>query len=178
MLGPTLVGEGIRLEPPKREYAETYIRWFADPVVTRYLQVRNPPALAQQQDRFDRIAASDKDVSWTIVAQDSGKIIGSTGLHEIDWRHRHSRSGVVIGDRAEWGKGYAPEATKLRNTYAFTELGLETLVAHVVADNINAQRCFEKVGYRQCGVLHRHWFFEGTWHDLILLEVHRDEWKS
>ena len=43
MLGPIIEGERIRLEPPRAEFLPTYIRWFTDMTVTRYLLHRNPP---------------------------------------------------------------------------------------------------------------------------------------
>ena len=48
MYGPILHGDRVRLEPPKPEYAPTYISWFADPKLTNYMLVRNPPSLHQR----------------------------------------------------------------------------------------------------------------------------------
>jgi hypothetical protein len=42
VLGPVIEGERVRLEPPHAEHLPTYVRWFADMEVTRYLLFRFP----------------------------------------------------------------------------------------------------------------------------------------
>ena len=178
MFGPIIEGERIRLEPPKIEYASTYIHWFADPELTRYMLVRNPPSLRQEEDWLERIAASQADIVWAIVMRENGKLIGNTGLHQIDWRHRHAHSGIIIGEPTQWNKGYGTEAMRLRTKYAFRELGLEKVLTSVYSGNKGSRRALEKVGYKQCGLLRRNRFFHGQWHDEWLGEVLRDEWEA
>lgn len=178
MFGPIINGERIRLEPPKAEHTAIYIRWFADPELTNYMIVRNPPSLRQEEEWMDRVARSDHDVIWAIVLRDTGMLIGNTGLHQIDWRHRHAHSGIIIGEPSQWGKGYASEAMRLRTAYAFRELGLEKVMSSVYMGNTASRRALEKAGYRQCGLLRRNRFFNGQWHDEWLGEVLREEWEA
>ena len=42
MLGPRLDGERVRLVPPEAAHCPAFIRWFADPNITRYLLYRFP----------------------------------------------------------------------------------------------------------------------------------------
>jgi ribosomal-protein-alanine N-acetyltransferase len=178
MYGPILYGDRVRLEPPKPEYAPTYISWFADPKLTNYMLVRNPPSLHQEQEWLERMAPSQSDVVWAIVLRDTGMLIGNTGLHQIDWRHRHAHSGIIIGDPAQWGKGYATEAMRLRTAYAFRELGLEKVLSSVYLGNDGSRRALERAGYKQCGLLRRNRFIGGQWHDEWLGEVLREEWEA
>ena len=50
MLGPILESEHVRLEPPRPDWLPTFVRWFADRVVTRYLLRRYPPSLKQEEE--------------------------------------------------------------------------------------------------------------------------------
>ena len=159
MFGPVMAGERVRLEPPRLEYAATYIRWFADREVTRYLLVRHPTSLRKQEEWIEQMAASADDVLWAMVRAADGELIGNVGFHRIIWRHHHGELVYVIGERDQWGKGCATEAIKLATAYAFLELG------------------FEKAGYRQCGLMRRHVFVDGQWHDVWLAEVLREDWE-
>ena len=67
MYGPVIEGERVRLEPPRLEYAPTYIGWFADRAVTRYLLVRHPTSLKKQEEWLEQMAASPDDVLWAMV---------------------------------------------------------------------------------------------------------------
>ena len=84
----------------------------------------------------------------------------------------------MIGEKDEWGKGYAGEAMRLRTRYGFRELGLESLTTSAVIANEGSRRGLERAGYRQCGVRRHHYFIDGCWHDVWLGEVLRDEWEA
>jgi RimJ/RimL family protein N-acetyltransferase len=49
MLGTILSGERVRLRAPALDDLPTFIRWFAEPEVTRYLLRRYPPSPAQER---------------------------------------------------------------------------------------------------------------------------------
>jgi RimJ/RimL family protein N-acetyltransferase len=176
MLGPIVAGSRVRLEPPRPEFFSTYLRWFADPAITRYLVQRHPPSLRQEEAWYERMAESRDDVVWAIVLGTSDLPIGATGLHRIDWRNRHAYNGILLGERSEWGKGYAAEAIRLQTAYAFRELNLEKVLTEVYAPNVASRRTMERAGFRGCGLRRRNVFVDGEWHDEWLGEVLRDEW--
>lgn len=176
MFGPNIEGERVRLAPPTPEMIPTYCRWFADPDVTRYLLLRNPPSHKMEEEWFDRTARSQNDVVWAIMA--GNRHIGSSGIHQIDWQNRHAHSGTMIGEKEEWGKGYAGEAVRLRMRYAFEELGLEKLMTVVFAENEASRRALERAGYRQYGLARRDRYSGGRWHDVWMGELLREEWEQ
>lgn len=178
MLGPVLDGERVRLAPPRPENLEAFVRWFADPEVTRYLSRRYPPSLKQEEEWLERMAGSDEDIAWAVSLEESGALIGVMGLHRIDWRHRHGWIEISLGDRSAWGQGYATETIGLGTGYAFEELGLEKVLASVYSGNGASVRLLARVGYRECGLLRRNAFFAGQWHDERLAEILREDWKK
>lgn len=176
MYGPYLEGAHITLAPPDPSYAADYLRWFAEPEVTRYLLLRNPPSL-EQEHAFLAARASDPDsVFWSILLGD--RHIGSTGIESIHWRNRSARTGIVIGERDCWGHGYATEAMRLRGDYAFAELGLESLTTQVFAPNEGSRHALLRAGYHEVGWLRRAVYFEGQFHDIWLAQITRPEWEA
>ena len=67
---------------------------------------------------------------------------------------------------------------RLRTEYAFMELGLRKVWTGVWLPNHGSRRALEKAGYRQCGLMRRHVFLDGEWHDVWLAEVLREEWEQ
>ena len=177
MFGPVLEGERVRLEPPRPEWAPVYQRWLADMQVTRYLITRNPPSAKQEDEQLEKAAENPHNVVWAIVARDGDRLVGATALDKIDWRNRDAESGIMIGERGDWRRGYATEAMQLRTAYAFLELGLRKVWTGVDMPNVGSRRALEKAGYRQVGVMRRHFFVEGQWVDVWMAEVHKDEWE-
>jgi ribosomal-protein-alanine N-acetyltransferase len=176
MLGPTLTGRLVSLTPIQPDYLPNYCRWFADPEVSAYILGFSSPTLKQEEEWLERMAQSEKSVVWAILAE--GRHVGGTGLHEIHWQSRHAQSGILIGEKDCWGKGYATEAMMLRTSYAFEQLGLEKLVTHVFMENVASRRALERVGYREVGVHRRHFYRHGHWHDLWVAELLREDWEG
>ncbi|HKZ07694.1 MAG TPA: GNAT family protein [Methylomirabilota bacterium] len=171
-------GERVRLEPPRAEFLPAYRRWFSDMDVTRYMLYRHPLSDKGETDWLERTATDDKLVLWAIVARTSGRLVGNTGIHDINWRSGYAMTGIVIGEKDEWGKGYASEAMRLRTRYAFRELGLRKLITTVVGGNDASRRGLERAGYRQCGLYRRHFLVDGEWRDMWIGEILREEWEA
>ncbi len=95
----------------------------------------------------------------------------------ISWCRRAS-FGILIGDKAAWGKGYGSEATRLMLRHAFETLNLNRVWLHVYEYNQRGIRAYEKVGFRREGVLRQDTFRDGRYWDTIAMAVLREEWIS
>lgn len=176
MLGPILRGEKISLEPIALEALDLYLSWLSDLEVTQYLLARFVPSHKQEEEWYERVASSDDGVHWNIVLD--GRPIGNTAIAGIDWLSRGGKTGLMIGDRSEWGKGYASEAVRLRTAYAFDELGLERLESESFDRNTYMHRALEKSGYQKIGRKRHCDYRGGVWHDRFIFELLRDDWLS
>ena len=174
MFGPVLKGERVTLRPADDSDPPRFLPWIADMEVTRYLGRRTGAALYQEVDFFKRVGEAKDTVLWIIEAD--GEAVGATGIHEIDWQNAHATTGILIGAKDKWGKGIASEAMRLRTRYAFRELNLHKLMTEVFVGNVASRRALEKNGYRIVGVRKDHFFTSGTWHDMWIGEVTREEY--
>ncbi|MEX2046186.1 MAG: GNAT family protein [Chloroflexota bacterium] len=175
MFGPVLHGDHVTLRPADDSDPPRFVPWFADMEVTRYLGRRMAVALYYEVEMLKKLGESDQDVWWVIEV--AGEAIGATGIHAIDWINSHGTTGIVIGAKGQWGKGYATEAMHLRTRYAFRDLNLHKLMTEVFVGNVASRRALEKNGYRGIGTSRDHFFTLGRWHDVWLAEVLREDWE-
>ena len=176
MLGPTMEGTLITLAAIEPEHLPLAVGWSRDRAGMRYLGFTQPLSMADEDRWYERVAASQTDVVWSILRE--GRCIGSTGLHSIDWRNRRAVSGIWIGDTAQHGQGLGREAMRLRTAYAFEELNLEKVLTDILDENVRSKRAAISAGYRQCGLRRRHVFREGRWLDEWLGEILREDWLA
>ncbi|PHM74297.1 GNAT family N-acetyltransferase [Xenorhabdus kozodoii] len=85
---------------------------------------------------------------WAVELKQSGQFMGFVGLNipniefpfspvvEIGWRL----------DKPFWGQGYACEAARSILGFAFTEIGLEEVVAFTTASNYRSENVMKKLG--------------------------------
>lgn len=88
-----------------------------------------------------------------ITYRESGKVIGSVGLHESwangDSAYAHLKMkniGYVLS-KDYWGKGIMPEAVKAVISYCFAEWDLDALTCGHSSSNRQSKRVIEKCGF-------------------------------
>lgn len=168
-------GKRVILRPFQAEDAPLLTRWINDPKVTQYLKRSHPTTLTQAADRLKTLGQNKDNVVLGVALLD-GTLIGSMGLHRISWINRTATSGALIGDAKYQGQGYGTEAKMLLLEYAFNTLNLHKVCSTVLAFNVRSQRYNEKCGYVVEGVQRAQMFRNGTYHDLILMAVFREDW--
>ena len=78
---------------------------------------------------------------------------------------------LLVGDKNQWGKGYATEAIKSITNFAFDKLGLHKLTAGCYADNIGSIKSFKKVGFFNEGNWKDHYNSNGEYVDRVCLAI-------
>jgi RimJ/RimL family protein N-acetyltransferase len=112
-----------------------------------------------------------------IELKKGNRLIGTVGLHAIDWIHRRGMTGSFIGPRALRGRGLGTEAKTLLIDHAFADLGMESIWSFVVADNVASLRALEKQGYQRNGIFRHSALVDGQWKDCIYFDLLRSEWE-
>jgi RimJ/RimL family protein N-acetyltransferase len=77
----------------------------------------------------------------------------------------------MMGDRSEWGKGYAAEASKAVLDYCFQEAGLRKVTLGVVEENAAAVNLYKKLGFVVEGVYKKHGLYNGHYCDLLRMAI-------
>ena len=178
MKNPYLIGTKIYLRPLEREDATHLVPWFNHPEVTRMLLTYRPLNLRAEEEFIDKALQNEHGLVLGIVVQGSDRLIGGTGLHQIDFKNRHAGFGITIGEKEEWGKGYGTDATRLMVQHAFETLNLNRVWLHVYEYNQRGIRAYEKVGFRKEGVLRQDTYREGRYWDTIAMAILREEWDA
>jgi len=172
-----IVGQKTRLRAIEREDIPTFVRWFNDPEVRRYLEMYLPMSKAEEEEWFE---ARLKDQSCRIFAieTEEGAHIGNIGLHDLDWRNRTAGLAIVIAEKEYWGRGYGSDAIITLLDFAFNEMNLHRIYLSVFDFNERAIRCYEKCGFRHEGRAREAFFQDGKYHDNLLMSILREEFVS
>lgn len=113
------------------------------------------PAKEQTKENI-RQAISDfiarRDLRFHVFLKDSGKFVGSTGLHKIDWTIPKFEIGYWIDARFE-GNGYMTEAVKRISQFAFKELKAKRLEIRCDSNNIRSRALASRAQFELEGIL-------------------------
>jgi diamine N-acetyltransferase len=171
-----LQGRRVRLRAVERADLPAFVQWFNDPVIQRRLARVEPLSLAEEERWFEALQRSKADVVYAVVVADG--LVGTCGLHRIDWRHRCAELGIVIGDDAYRGQGHGSDAVRTLVDHAFGNLGLHRIELEVLADNEPARRCYERLGFVDEGVRREARYIDGGFKDLVWMRILHHEWPA
>ncbi len=177
---PVLRGERVYLRPAERSDLPTFVRWLNDAEVVRHLALRSPLSMAMEEGWFDQMLAAQgkRQYLFVICLIADGRQIGTTDLRDINQEDGNAAFGIVIGEKAEWNKGYGTDALSAICDFGFGALRLERIELDVYAGNDRAQRSYEKAGFQVEGTLRRAHFSEGEHVDVTRMALLRDEWLA
>ena len=141
---------------------ERYRAWMNDPAVMKYTESRfQTHALEQIRQYVASVQADPSSRVFAIIEHESGKHIGNIKIGHIHPVHRHADVGIIIGDKASWGKGYATESLQLVAGFAGRNLKLHKLTAGIYANNLGSLQAFLKAGFVLEGRFASPWFCDG-----------------
>lgn len=176
---PVLRGQKLFLRALERaDITDAYVRWLNDPDVTRYLETGREPVSKDDIDRYlRRFEGSSSDFIFGIFDQATGRHVGNVTLNRIDRVHGTADTGLMIGDKAFWARGYASEAWSLVVGWAFADLGLRKIVAGACEPNVASARALQRLGFRLEGIHRGECLVDGQHVDALRFGLFRDEFR-
>ena len=176
-----IYGKRIHLRAVERGDVEKFHEWVNDPEVTRGLALYLPMSMRDEENWFDGLAKRDLNEKPFAIEVKKGrawKLIGNCCVFDISTVSRSAELGIMIGDKAEWNKGYGSETMTLLLKHGFETLNLNRIFLRVYENNARAVRSYEKAGFvlegRQRQAVYKH----GKYEDVLFMSVLRSEWDS
>jgi RimJ/RimL family protein N-acetyltransferase len=169
----TYHGERVTLRAREPDDGVALHRWMSDPETIRWWDRIYPPLPAELMSA--RLAAapamSFEQVWFSVVARDTGELIGLCGLIAPSREHRHAELAVMIGEPAYRGRGYGTDATRTLCRFAFDRMNLVRVSLSVFPGNVAGRRAYERVGFVEEGVRRQAYYRDGRYHDLVQMAV-------
>lgn len=177
---PIVRGEQVYLRAPDRDDIDTFVRWFNDARVTRFLSMDSPLSRAAEEQWFDRMLASQgKDAyHFVMCLRENGERLGTIGLFGMDLKHGSAVMGIAIGEPSNWGRGLGTDALRALLDFGFGTLRLDRITLDVYAFNDRARRSYEKCGFVLEGTARQALYRDGRRHDIHLMAILREEWAA
>ena len=171
-------GDLVALGPHRRDLVPTYHRWHNDVATTRTYVLRQPTTIEQEEALYAELTADTRNALFTVYERAPWRAVGTAYLTEIDHRQRRAVFGVLIGEPDARGRGYGTEVARLMLDYAFTALGLHSVMLTCYEFNLAGRRAYEKAGFREFGRRRQSHWMGGRWWDEVYMDCLAAEFAS
>jgi RimJ/RimL family protein N-acetyltransferase len=170
-------GERLYLRAIERDDLQRCHDWMNDDALTSTLAQRYPFSLAREADWVERATRGQDtaELSLAICLVQGDRHIGNCGLSAIDRDNRTATLGIFIGEQDCRGQRLGEEAVRTLCRFAFDEMSLRKIRLDVFATNPGALKTYERVGFRQEGLLRQETFRKGKAIDMVRMGLFADE---
>ncbi|NBW34975.1 MAG: N-acetyltransferase [Cytophagia bacterium] len=151
--------------------SDQYVSWLNDQEVYRYLETGGNYNIELLREYLTSVQANEKILFWAIHLKSNQQHIGNIKIDPVNTRHGLGEYGILMGERSQWGKGYAKEASILVVNYCFNTLKLRKITLGVVDKNTAAVTLYKSLGFEIEGVYKKHGLYENEYHDIIRMAL-------
>lgn len=138
----------VSLRKMVREDIPLKVKWINDEKNNQFLHYTLPLEYEKTIQWFDRV--KNLDTRYDGIIEADGVAVGLIGLLSIE--NEAAEYYITMGEQEYKGRGLAKKASYKLLRYAFEELGLKKVYLYTECDNVMAQKLFERIGFRKCGV--------------------------
>lgn len=169
--------ERLLLKPLSFEHVtQNYLKWLNDEDIYKYLEVDGDYTLDMLRNYVEDMIK--KNICfWAIHIKSNGLHIGNIKIDPINQRHGFAEYGIMMGEKSEWNKGYAKEATKSVIKFCFDNLNIRKITLGVVSDNISAVNLYKSLDFNVEGVYKNHGIYMGKYCDILRMALFNPEFK-
>jgi len=119
---------------------------------------------------------NDNRIDLMVCKKDDNKLIGTVNLANIDYKNQKAEFGIMIAE-SFWNKGYAYESSQIFIDYSFNQFNLNKIYLEVLKENDAAINLYQKLGFREEGILRENIFKNGKFKDVLIMSSFRDDLK-
>lgn len=135
--------------------AESFYRWYCNGQVQQHLaNAWWNPAIDFETYRQYRFALYLEPSAFSgvlVICTTNDDPIGLVNYFDVDDVNNLCEVGIIIGEIELWRQGYALESLRLFLDFLAVDLGIKTVRARILPENIASQHLFSKAGFVQTG---------------------------
>ncbi|MGF7048256.1 RimJ/RimL family protein N-acetyltransferase [Paenibacillus sp. DS2015] len=179
LLNHYLTGQTVQLKQMEQNNLDRFAQ-IENEISTLLLANDDIPFPLTAEDHstfFNAISGKKEEFMFGIFEKETNELIGSCGVFTINWQNSTSYVGISIGDKWQ-NKGFGTDAMNTLTSFIFNYIHINKIKLQVFSFNSNAIRSYEKCHFIKEGILRNEIFRFGSFHDIYLFGLLREEWDK
>ncbi|ANU13959.1 GNAT family N-acetyltransferase [Planococcus halocryophilus] len=164
-----IIGSRVQLIALNEEVMNLSLKWINDPEIRIYTGAKFPVTRNEHEVWFDSKATNKYNKTFAIQIIETGKIIGIVGNTDYDPLNRTTYPYIYIGEKDSQGKGIGQESFNLILDFCFEVLNVNRVYGYLFEYNSDSKNMLLKCGYKLEGTLEKHWYKDGSYHDVLVM---------
>ena len=171
------VGNRIALRKVLQKDAnKNYLLWLNDYEINKFMETRHYIHSIPKIKNFIKNCSKENSLLLAICTNKNNKHIGNIKIGPINNFHQTAEISYFIGEKSEWGKGYATEAVNLAVNYSFNKIKLFKFYAGIYKSNLSSSKVLSNSGFKIEAKIEKAFKFETKREDHIIYSITNDNY--
>ncbi len=137
---------------------------------------QEPVTLEKEEEYLE--GDSNSGDSELFVIESDGAIVGTIGLHEMDFSNKVARIGATIFDPKHRHQHIGTTAINLMREYGFIDLSFNKIFLKVFVENDPYRSLYESLGFKFDHIERSAYLLNGVFHDMAVMSMVKSEWEE
>ena len=179
--GSPFVGEKVQLRAIEKSDVEEIMKHWNTYESRIFLGTIMPMSSTMEEDWIESVHQRRKNMKAFVFAiedKETKEFLGTCGLENIFWTSRSAVLGIAIHNPENHEKGYGTDTMKCLLKIGFNVLNLNRIELWVMEYNRRAIHVYEKVGFTEVGKKRQGHFIQGSYIDIIVMDILKSEFND
>jgi hypothetical protein len=164
------------IQEADEEVIEQIRKWRNSKDISRYMYTNHFISEEEHENWQTNIKLRKDSKFWIIYYQDNP--IGVVNLSDIDYNNRITDWGFYIGDEKYRGIGLSKLVLYHLMDFVFEKMGFHKMHTTVLENNPIAISLYEKMGFKQEGILKKHLLRDERYIDVYMMSILDEDWNN
>jgi len=166
-----IIGEKVKLRAIELSDREVLLDIINDGQIEHLLGGWSfPVSELAQEEWIKAIKPNIHILRCMAIDKEENKVIGTVIVSDIDYKNGTAEIHIKLG-ASYHRKGYGTDIVKAIVKYAFEELRLHCICAHINEYNVASQKVFERCGFEKEGVMRDRIFKSDNYHSVFSYSI-------
>ena len=176
---PELENKRIKLIYLDDKWINNMYEYSNNPLFYNFLEFTHPKSIDDTKNYFAKLKERDAVETahwWFVLLKEENKVIGSMGIHSIDWRKKDAELSYGISPDF-WGKGIFQEILSMVLNFLYKVQSFHRLIATTMENNYRSIRGLEKVGFIKEAILRDYYLsHDGIRNNAVIMSILNSEY--
>ena len=167
----------FKIRETRESDIETWYKWFNDPEITKYLVRGEIPNTIEDQKKYRLKHINGQSKIIFSILSSKNKLIGTCSINILSpISSRRCEISLLVGEKKYHTGPLYINLNKWLIDYAFSKLGMNSIFAAVMEDNLVVKKTVEFLGFKKIGLQRQRFFKDGRFQSNWLYDLLKKDW--
>ena len=167
----------FKIRETREKDTETWYKWFNDPEITKHLVRGEIPNTIETQKKYRKKYLDGKSRILFSILSNKNKLIGTCSIHLLNpVSSRRCEISMLVGEKKFHSGSMYLAINKWLIDYAFEKLGMNSIIAAFMEDNLVVKKTVEFLGFKKIGLQRSRFYKNGRFQNNLLYDLLKKEW--